>query len=160
MVANATQKADLVSPGSAKLLSKQGPRWPRVAGGSGKGPFVLTSLTSSSSWMAATDTERGPMGAAPSVVSAARWTHTDPFTALVHWDDQGSEMLSNFLWTTQPVTAELGCQIQLIFRERVNQPLPPWVLFSIKWRLKSDLYFIWIKWENGWKVLNTRSATH
>lgn len=143
MVSNATQKADLVSPGSAKLLSKQRPRWPRVAGGSGvralpsdiSDLFII--LDSSHK-----DTEWGLVGAAPSLVCTAQWTLTDPFTGLAHGGDWGSEMLNKFLWTTQPVTAELGCQIQLIFHELINQPLPAWVFFSVKRRLKSDIYFI------------------
>lgn len=143
MVSNATQKADLVSPGSAKLLSKQRPRWPRVAGGSRARALpsdisdLFIVLDNSHK-----DAEWGPMGATPSLVCAARWTLIDPFTGLAHRGDRGLEMLSKFLWTTQPVTAELGCQIQLIFHELVNQPLPAWVFLSVKRRLKSDLYFI------------------
>lgn len=58
-----------------------------------------------------------------------------PFTGL--FLGTGVEMLSNFLWTTHCV-AELGCRIQLIFHELVNQPLMHF--FSVKQRLKSDLF--------------------
>lgn len=65
-------QADLVSPWLHKLLSKT---TSRVAGAQGQGLFVLTSLTSSSSWTAATKTlNEGPLGP-PSVVCSSMNAH-------------------------------------------------------------------------------------
>ena len=74
-ISAALQKAELVSPGSAKLLSVQCPRWPRVAKGLGAKAFPSDIILDSSS----KGNEWGPTGVASSVVCPAHRTLTDPF---------------------------------------------------------------------------------
>lgn len=142
-----------------KLLSKQHPEQQGLRGKRLRSDISDLFIILDSSHK---DTERGPMGATPSVVCSSMNAHRPPSWGLF-LGDRGSEMLKCFLWFHTASNSRARMSNQLIFcQASLNQPLPAWVFFSVKQRLKSDLYFIKFSFglnENGWKVLNTRSAT-